>query len=218
MKRVFSVLRRKNGLVDISVPMLAGVDQYRVKAAQNWDAATTTLVTAPATGYVDPEVAGMVLTPDNNPNTVRIVLKPSKYTVGGSPLSDTGTFWLQVAFVIGGVEQNSASATPPSAITMIGSPSLPYNALQTISGTAPNQGTLANATQIDLPRQVENVQIENQSGTNDLMAAFEADGPEFPIKPGKVVESIFGTVSSLYVRGSGATVAFRMSFTYAVPK
>lgn len=217
MKRVFSVLRRKTGFVDLSIPLVAGVDQYRLKAAHNWDGTATTILTVGPYGYVDSELMNTVVpTVDHRPNAMRVMFKPSKYTVG-TPLPDSATFWLQLFYVIGGVEQNAASATPPSAITMIGSANLPYTAMQAISGTAPNQGTLANATQIDLARSVENVTIENQGGA-DMFVAFDEGGPEFPVKSAKEMSTFHGTVSSVWVRGNATTVAFRMSFTNANPR
>jgi hypothetical protein len=220
MKRVFSVLRRKSGFVDISVPLVQGlgVEGYRFKASTNWDVAPTTLFTAGLYGYMDSELqATVVPTVDHRPDAMRVLFKPSKYTVSGNPLTDTGVFWLQLVYIVGNAEQNAASATPPSAITMISSVTLPYNSMQAIQGTAPNQGTLANATQIDLGRQVENVTIENQGGA-DMFVAFDEGGPEFAVKAGKDMHSFQGTVSSVWVRGSGSTVPFRMSFVNANPR
>jgi hypothetical protein len=213
MKRVFSVLRRKSGFVDMSVPVIAGVDGYRIKASTNWDGSFTTVLTSPSTGFIDSELRSTVVpTVDANPNAMRILFKPSKYS-----LSDNGVLWLQLVFVIGGTEQNAASATPPSAVTMLSPVNLPYNAMQAIYGSAPNQGTLANATQIDLPRQMDNVNIANTGGA-DLFVAFDSEGPEFVVKSGTDTGSVYGTVSSLYVRGSGATVPFRMTFVNANPR
>lgn len=214
MKRVFSVLRRKPGFVDVLVPLVSGVDGYRIKAATNWDAASATVVTSGPYGYVDPELRDTVAsTPDNRADAIRIVFKPSKYS-----LSDTGPLWLQLAYVIGGVEQNAASATPPSAITLVGPTSAPYNAMQVFTGNAPNGAAFANALQIDLPRQVDNLKVSNTDDTTGLYVAFQEEGPEVPVSAGKEISSIYGTISSLWVRGSGASVPIVVTFSYANPR
>lgn len=213
MKRVFSVLRRKSGFVDLSLPLVDGVDGYRIKSATNWDAASTEVFTSSPYGFIDSELRSTVVpTMDSNPNAVRIIFKPSKYS-----LSDNGVLWLQVAYVKAGVEQNSASATPPGAITMISPVGLPYNAMQALYGFAPSQTTLSASTQIDLGRQADNITIANTFGA-DLYAAFDSEGPEFVVQAGSSTGALQGTVSSIYVRGDGAAVPFRMTFVNANPR
>ncbi len=107
---------------------------------------------------------------------------------------------------------------------MISGVSLPDGAMQGIQGTAPNVATLALATQIDLPRQMDNVRITNLEATAVMKVAFSADGPELSIpgasgSPGSnELASFQGTVSSVWVRGVSATAAFRMTFTNANPR
>lgn len=217
MKRVFSVLRRKAGLIDIVIPRQAGVDQYRLKFATNWDQTKTAFLTVPPTGYLDPAVANLVHVPDNGDNC-RIVFKPSTYSGTLGATADTAALWLQVAFVIGGVEQNGASANPPSAITLVQAPGLAPTAMQALSGTAPNVANLGLSTQIDLPRMAENVQITNLGETADLLVALAENGPEFRVPTGTPVTNMHGTVSSLWVRGDSATVDFQMTWTTANPR
>lgn len=211
--RFFSVPRRKPGMVDLITPIRSGVDGYRIKSATNFDQAFTTVVTAPVHGYVDPEVAGNQHTSYGGDN-VRIIFKPSKYS-----LTDTGALWLQVAFVIGGVEA-SAGPNAPSAPTLLSPLAGLPTAMQVIAGVAPVAGSIATSQQVDFPRLVENLHIRNNGG-GELFVAFDAEGPEFHIPAGVSSSEMVGwsgTVSSMWVRATGSTAALSASFTFANPR
>lgn len=209
--RLFSVPRRKAGLVDFITPIRQGVDGYRIKAATNFDQSFTAIITAPNTGYVDPAVAGNQHTSYGGDN-VRIIFKPSTYS-----LSDTGVLWLQLAFVIGVTEQTTGP-NAPSAATLLSPISGTPTGMQVLQGVAAVQTTIAGSQQIDLPRLVENVHIRNLSA-NPLFVAFDAEGPEIQVNTASQdLQGFYGTVSSIWVRSTGGTAAFSMSFTYANPR
>jgi len=210
--RLFSVPRRKAGMVDLITPIRSDVEGYRLKAASNFDGSFTTLLTAPVYGYVDPEVAGSQHTSYGGEN-VRIIFKPSKYG-----LSDTGALWLKLYFIIGGVEQTTAPNAPSAATLLSPIGGLPTT-MQGIQGATTVQSSVANSQQIDFPRLVENVHIRNLSTGADLFVAFDAEGPEVQVKPQtQDLQGFMGTVSSIWVRSTSASAPFSMTFTYANPR
>jgi hypothetical protein len=140
------------------------------------------------------------------------VFNPNNYS-----LTDA-YFWLKLVYVD---SSNSEMSSPaPSAATLV-LPTFVGNEQSGFNATAPDGSTIANSLRIDLPRQMSNFRVRNLSTTVNLFVAFQEGGPEVVV-PGQVSsqESIGfdGIVSSLWVRGSGATAAFSAQFTYANPR
>jgi len=206
--RLFSILRRKPGLIDFVTPALAastGVVGYRLKTDTSPTGSfSTTVITAPRNGYLDPALAGVhsVIQPGDN---VRIVLKP-----GDFGLSDTAAFWLKLFYVDA---SNAELGSPaPSAATLV----LPPYTGQSVTGfsaTAP-----LSSTQIDLPRAMENFRVSNLDNSKDLMIITQDGGPEITVAAGKDFVNYNGIVSSIWVRGNGGTVNFSATFSYANPR
>ena len=215
--RLFSILRRKPGFIHFTTPLLdsttTGVVKYRLyTASEPGFTSPTAVVTVTNLGLVDPSVAGPQ-NPIQPGKNVQILMKPSNYG-----LPDSAFFWLKLVYV------NSSDAdmsTPsPSAATLVLPPYV-GNEQAGFNGTAPSGTTIADSLRIDLPRQMSNFRIRNVSTSVALYVAFQEGGPEI-IVPGQASsqESIGfdGIVSSIWVRGSGATAVFSAQFTYANPR
>lgn len=197
--------------MDFFTPFAYGVTGYRLKWAANFDGAFSTFLTASNVGYLDPAINPNVV--DTQPSTgqdVRIVFNPTTYSI-----PDTSSFWLQYVPVTG------VSEGAPSAPTLI----LPDSANKgvgdiTIHGNAPNQPTSANSLQLDFPFMMQNIRIHNEDGTNSLFVATEQSGPEQQLKSDTFPQwqSLYGTTSSIWVRGGGAVVAFSATMTLAFPR
>ena len=215
--RLFSILRRKPGFIHFVTPLVdfasTGVVKYRLYTDSDPSFASPTVVTTVTnTGLVDPSVAGPQ-NPIQSGNNVQILIKPSNYG-----LPDSEFFWLKLVYVD---SSNVDMASPaPSAATLV-LPPFVGNEQAGFNATAPNGADLAHALRIDLPRQMSNFRIRNLSTTVNMYVAFQEGGPEI-IVPGQASsqESVGfdGLVSSIWVRGSGATAAFSSQFTYANPR
>lgn len=207
--RLFSIIRRKPGLVDFVTPLVAGQDGYRLKAASNFDGSFTTLLTATNTGYVDPSVDLRQQTVQPGNNIVRMLINPTTFSI-----TDTAPFWLQYVPVVGGSEGT------PSGLLLVLPPTYGTSILA-ISGNAPNGANQAASLRLDLPRLITDLRIHNEHASADLVVAFDAGGPEIKLQaPSKEPQftSIHGTHDSIWVRGSGAVVPFSATFTFANPK
>lgn len=215
--RLFSILRRKPGFIHFVTPLVdfasTGVLKYRLKTDTDPGGTFSTVVlTTTNTGLVDASVSGPQ-NPIQPGNTVQILIKPSNYS-----LPDSAYFWLKLVYVD---SSNAEMTSPaPSAATLV-LPPFVGNEQAGFNATAPNGSDLAHALRIDLPRQMSNFRIRNLSTTVNLYVAFQEGGPEI-IVPGQASsqESVGfdGIVSSIWVRGSGATAAFSAQFTYANPR
>ncbi len=216
MNRLFRIARRQPHIVDLYTPFVYGVDEYRLKSAPNFDSGLGVLfITASNAGFADPNVPYYKIESQPVRNNVRIVFDPASYGI-----DDSLPFWIQLAQVIGGVEQ------PPSALTLV----LPSSAnkgvgMTLIHGIAPAGATVANSLQIDLPTLMSDFRIHNEDPTNYLYVATEAGGAEQQLKPDSFPQlmSINATQGSLYVRGAdpagvGIAVSFSASFTLAFPR
>lgn len=213
--RLFSILRRKPGLIDLIIPRRPdseGVAQYRLKTDTDpVGSYGTTVITVGPSGWIDPVVQGPqhVIQPGNN---VRIIFKPSTLS-----LSDTGAFWMKVVFV-DGVGAEMTSPAPGAGTLILLPPTIPF--MTGFNATAPDGSDLAHSVQVDLPRGMENFKIRNleAAGGKSLYVATQDEGPEFVVPPGQESMSFYGLVSSFWVRGSGGTAAFSTQFVYANPR
>ena len=85
------------------------------------------------------------------------------------------------------------------------------------TATAQVGAAFANSTQIDLPRTVGNLRVTNNDTANPLFIAFDGGGPEVKVPFGKEVAGFVGSASSIFVRSTGGTAEFSVSFSYANP-
>lgn len=211
--RLFSILRRKVGLIDLITPIRPTADlvvSYRLKTdVDPGGLFATTAITVPRTGFIDPAVASgqYNIVPGEN---VRIIFKPSNFS-----LPNEAAFWVKLVYVDGaGAEMVSPA---PSAATLVLPPSS-GSAETGFTATAPNQASLAASLRLDLPRSMQNFRIRNIAAATALFVAYEEGGPEFEVPFGTEVGSFFGSVTSLWVRGGGAVAKFTVSFSPAFPR
>lgn len=210
--RIFSILRRKPGLIDLITPIrpwTEGIDGYRLKTDTTPSGSfSTTVLTAPRYGFVDPAVAGPhnVIQPGDN---CRIIIKPSNYS-----LPDSGSFWVKLVYTIGGVEQTTPAPSAPSLVLPVYAGPVTTG----FGGTAPNAADISGSLQIDLPRGVENLRVRNLDSTRHIFFATDDSGPEMEILNGVELPTFQGVVSSIWVRASGGTAAFTASFSYGFPR
>jgi len=211
--RLFSVLRRKNSLLDFSIPMRPYSEEvggYRFKTDTDPGGTfATTAFDSPINGFVDHEVAGPqnVIQPGNN---IRVIIDPSKHGI-----DDNYAFWVKMLFLdYTGAEMTSPA---PSAATLVLPPFVGPEQ-SGFTGTAPSALSLAGSLRIDLPRSMENFRIRNLEETTSLHVAYQEGGPEVTIPAGVESSEIYGLVSSIWVRGGGGTAAFTAQFVYANPR
>ncbi len=211
MARSYSLAKRTPTLVDVRVSQKATVQSYIFKASANFDGSFTNLQAVPIYGFKSPSVDLSGFDASNSSrNQTRFIFNPDDYTVGSSFVSNSKTFWLKVAEIIGGVEQTAGPAH------MV----LPFDGcverIIAMSGSAPNGASIANSMEIQLPSQCVGTRIQNNS-SNPLMIAFNLNGPEITISPlATHFEPLYSSapiVHQIFVRGAGGTAAFDAVFT-----
>lgn len=215
MNRLFSMTRRRPNLVDLMIPRIANVDGYRIETATSFNGSWTTRITAPVAGYVDPAVniasgvaQNLAIGPNGPP--VRIVFNPATYG-----LTDTLSFWMRFVPVAGGTPGTAGAPTlvlPDAANHGLG--------IVTIRGTAPVGADSTASLQLDLPRLMSDLRVNNEDGTNPLFIAMEQDGAETRVAGGQASQfiSLQATQGSLWVRATGGTVTFSATMTASFPR
>ncbi len=237
MARYLSLYRRRPNLVDVNLQSgpgslvvtspepRANAVSYDFQVAQNFDGAYTTFQNVPVAGYGSPTANlpghniafdGEQFSRQRIPYLTRFKFAPSDYMVGGLVnavftavgVSDLTPLWIRTV-------QNNADGTsnsPDSGMLILPYSSTPNRTIM-LSGSAPNQGSLASSLEIQLPMQVNNIQIQNNGGAI-IYVAFEPTGPEFTLNPlSGDFENLYETYpssSQLFVRGDSASVPFNL--------
>ncbi len=212
MSRMFSVPRRRPGIVDLYANFVAGAELYRVYWATNFDVAVpwTQIVQCGPVGFFDDAVPRAKI--EAQPTVgkyIRIVFDPRTYAI-----TDTAPFWLRVATVTGGVETlgEATLLLPEDAHHGVG--------VVVLAGTAP----VAAPLQIDLPRLMSDIRISNDDGAggNFMTVGTTPGGPTFAVYPaadvGPTALTLNATEGTLIVQGDTADVAFTATCTLAFPK
>jgi hypothetical protein len=213
MNRTLSVIRRRTNLVDVVVPIVAGVAFYRLKWAANFDGAFAQFIDSTNVGFLDSSINQAVLDVQQTGGRVRIVFNPATYSI-----PDTKHFWMELFQVaVGGAE------TQVSAPSLVLPESAHHGIHQvTIHGGAPNAVDSAHALQLDLPRLMNDFRIHNEevAGGNNLYVATEQDGAEQMLSPDTFPQytSFSSTQGSIWVRGGGGIVNFSAIFTTSFPR
>lgn len=215
MKRIFSVARRRPGIVDLFTPRTTGVEGYRLKASSNFDGVFATILTAPKFGFLDTTgVDQRVIEAQPTNGQVRIVFNPTTYG-----LTDANQFWLELFHVDGaGVEtqQSAPTLVLPDQTQFL---TRGYGHI-VLRGDAPNAATVAGSLQLDLPRLLCDWRILNEEGATTAFIAFEPGGPEFALPPNSTTPQ-FATFTaksgSIWVRGSGAAATLSIQATASNP-
>ena len=234
MARYLSLYRRRPNLVDINLqsgpyaPMAIGLGagkvakSYDFYVSSNFDGSFTKFHHVPASGgYTSPALSapghsiafdGEQFSQSRTPYLTRFRFAPSDYTGAGLPFTTAGVtdltpLWIQL--VQNNLDGTTNSATAPHLI-------LPYSSVPNrtvlLAGTAPSETSLATSLEIQLPMQVNNIQVQNNGGAI-LYVAFEPTGPEFVVNPSTGGADInlytaYNVSSQLFVRGNGAGTPF----------
>jgi hypothetical protein len=215
MTRIFSVIRRRPGIVDVLTPRVAGVEGYRFKASANFDGVFVTIFTAPKFGFLDTTgVDQRVIEAQPTDGQVRMVFNPTTYA-----LTDGNQFWLELFHVDGaGVETQVSAPTLvlPDQTQFL---SRGYGHI-ILHGDAPSAVTVAGSLQLDLPRILCDWRVLNEEGATSAYIAFEPGGPEFTLLPNSTTPQ-FSTFTarsaSVWVRGGGAAATLSIEATVANP-
>lgn len=216
MNRDFTVVRRRDNLVDIVTAKRAGIQGYRLKAALNFDATFQTLFTGDiSTGHLDRAIDTRLLTSLNNRDRVRLVFDPATYSAGPWNLVDTDHFWLRFF----PVDFAGAEGAGGARVLV-----LPYDEMQAqgrviIRGDAPIGAGPANALRLDLPSRMKDIYIRSNevAGGNFMAVSATPGGSEQLINPGETARFLEGSVESLLVRSDTGAVNFTATMTNALP-
>ena len=208
MSRHISIFSRRANVIDLLLEKTPGAFQYRLKWASNFDSATwTTFITSQNTGFVDTSVddsSNVIVYGDR----VRVRFDPHTYNI------TDGVFWIVLSPL--DFNGNEMFTTPP---LMVMGPNLDgsYFPQYTISGSAPSAVSLAGSLQIQFPRQIRDLRIQNAAA---MWVAFDENGPEILLAGDTLPKVLnrWSTQSSLFVRSSGAAVPFSLLFTIAYTK
>jgi hypothetical protein len=205
MPRSISVYRRRAGLIDMNWPSRVNVKSYILKFATNFDGVFTPFANVPANGFKSPNSGNSGATSEQFRGKTRIVFNPADFT-----LNDLQPIWIRIAAVtIGGV------VGADETIHLILPYQPPSNRMFILSGTAPSAATIAGSQELQLPQQCKNVIIQVNDAANDLYVAFEPNGTEFRVPILKTdftnFQSVYASVSQLFIRGSGGTSLFNLS-------
>ena len=207
--RPFTVVRRRANFVDIIMPKQAGVKGYRLRAAINFDAAFSDLLTADiGSGYLGPGINRGSIHAINNGDHIRAVFDPASES-----LVDENAIWLKFQ----PVDFGGTPGTESLPILLLPEEAHGVDGRVIIRGNAPSAADVSGSLEIGLPRRMEDVTVTNNDATDDLLIAFAPGGAEQVIKPLATHTVRSGALEQLLVRGNSAVVNFSATFTNYLP-
>jgi hypothetical protein len=208
MPSSISVSRRRQGLVELTVPRRAGSTGFRFSAAANFDAPFTAFQVVPNYGLRSksaPQADGVI--GHQFRDECRFVFVPSDYTVAVPAVRDDLPFYVRI-------EQMNPNGTfgSPEGMQIV----LPYNTVGNpavvLHGTAVATG-VTGSLEINLPGVCEDFTIKNGSTGANLFVSFGDNagtgpvGPEYLVTQGDDLNLNYAAASRLYVRGGTAASA-----------
>lgn len=217
MPRSISVVRRRTGLVDLTVRQRPGKIGFRFGAAANFDVAFTTFQVVPNHGFKTPDI------PDSDAvgaigsqfrDQVRFLFNPGFYTASVAAVRDDKPWFIRLE-----AQNPDGTFDAPEAMHMI-MPfgSTPLRAVQ-LSGTVPSGADLTASLEIQLPMLCDDFEIQND-GAADMYVAFERGavvGPEYRVPPLSAqfmnLSKTLTNVSQVFMRGNGGTTTISAIFT-----
>lgn len=200
MAKSLSVYRRRTGLVDLFLVSRTGAKSYTFKASTNFDVAASAFQSVPQGGFRSPTAF------DSGPSEgfrgrTRFTFAPIDYG-----LDDTKPIWLRIQQV-----NVDGSLGTDEAFHLIPPYAPAGRKAVVLAGSAPNAASLAASLELQLPHQMQGLELQN-NGAQDLFVAFEPGGPEFKVVPLSTgftnLSFQLPTFGQLFVRGNGAPVAF----------
>ena len=212
------LVERHPGVVDLSVKNRAGVASYVFAAALTLDAAYaggSAVQTLPRGATFRSHTLarnGKNRVEERNAGLTRFAYDPADYASATVP-GDANICFMTVAEVdMGG---NNLGPGPILAIPPAGFFAAGRRAVLPLVGTAPNVAGLASnlpspaALAIDLPRATDEVKLYND-GAGSIFIAFRLGTPEIEVETGTFMAFPQTGATTLYLRGDGATAAFRL--------
>ena len=211
------LVERHPGVVDLSVRSRAGVASYVFGAALTLDAAHAGAgaiqTLAKDATYRSRTLArnGKNRVEESNRGLTRFSYDPVDYASATVP-GDASISFLTVSEV-----DTAGNNLGPGRILVIPPPGFfaSGRSMLPLSGTAPNVSGLssglppADAMAVDFPRFTDDVTIYND-GADSLYIAFMKGTPEIEITTGENLSFTQTGATTLFIRGDGATVAFRL--------
>lgn len=207
MPREFSLTRRRPGVVDLLVNIDPSasppVSAWKFEAATSFNGPFASIATMGNGGYRSKTVKDFSYS-DSFRGKVRFVWNPIDFSLFVPGIEDTKPLYLRVSKKTLG----SGVFGPPGAIHIVS----PYDPSAHppihLAGDAPAAVSLADALELQLPKNCHQFIFENLGGSN-MFLSLSLAGPEYKLKPGTILE-LFDTTSSLvFVRGEGSSTEFR---------
>lgn len=217
MPRSISVVRRRVGVVDLTVRLRANVTGFRFSAASNFDGAFTAFQTVPNAGLRSASItdaqAGRSIGSQFR-DECRFVFNPSDYTSGVAAVRDDTPWFIRLE-----PRNPDGSFGTAEAMHMI----MPYSSgpkrAVMLSGTVPAGADLSASLEIQLPMQCNDWIIRNTGGAL-MYVAFERGavaGPEFALEPAPTsfldYGRVYTVVTQLFIRGNGGTTTMTSTFS-----
>lgn len=204
MARPLSLRRRRANLVDLTLPVRAGVISYQFQSATNFDGSFTTFDTVSSSGKASKSVGDMAYEPGGFRGLTRFVFNPTDYA-----LDDTKPLWVRIRPI------TSAGVGTAEAAMLV----LPYlnvqNRTVVIAGTAPTGADQAAALELQLPGRCTDFVFK--SGAESLLLSFEAGGSEIGVFESATFNYTMSlrnqTSSQIFVRSAGAPIVFEAIMT-----
>ncbi len=202
MPSSISVSRRRQGLVELTVPRRAGSTGFRFSAASNFDAAFAAFQVVPNYGLRSrsaPPSDGVI--GHQFRDECRFVFVPSDYTAVVPAVRDDLPFYVRI-------EQMNPNGTfgSPEGMQIV----LPYNTVgnpaTVLHGVAAATG-YTGAVEINLPGVCEDFTVKNGTSGANLFVSFGdssgtgPQGPEYLVANGDDLNLNYAAASRLYVRG-----------------
>lgn len=217
MPRSISVVRRRAGVVDLTVRRRPGKIGFRFSAASNFDKAFTNFQDVLNHGYRSPTAPELGAIGSQFKDEVRFLFNPADYTPTVPHVRDTTPFFIRISAM-----NPDGSFDPPEAMHVI----LPYSSdphrSMLLAGTVPTGFNIHDSVEIQLPMQCNDWEIQNDGGADAYLAwergpTGSTGAPEFRLQPVttafKNVEQIYTSVSQVFIRGAGGTTVISAIFT-----
>lgn len=207
MPREFSLTRRRPKVIDL----LVDVDPTKSPPVAAWQFEAAVSFNGPFVAISTMGLGGMrsktvkdYSYSDSFRGKVRFVWNPEDFVAALPAIKDDMPIFLRVKTK----DLGSGSFGSPGAVHVV----TPYDPSAHppihLAGDAPTGGSLADALEIQLPKNCHQFIFENLGGVN-LFLAISAAGPEYKLKPGTILELFDTTSAVVFVRGEGGTTELR---------
>lgn len=219
MPRSMSLFRRRTNIIDLTIRRRPNIIGFRFNASTNFDVAFAPFQVVPNDGFIKlrtpalggPRTPSDPLNPSQSRGLVRFVFDPDEYTATVPAVRDDTPFFVNI-------ESQNPDGTFNSieAMHLIMPYSTTPDRIITLSGTVAAGVALVNSIEIQLPMQVNDINIKN-TGANDLYVAFERPGSEIVIETAAPIDhnhyvGVYATTSQIFIRSNVAATTMNATF------